>query len=113
MQACQRMHWQSLMFDGPCGGLCRALVSQTSYRGVFAPECGVVHERGDPPMISNVINRRDFSLRIATLLTGLGIAKTGVASWGGTSSLCRTNELSRRGARDTGRPECIPSPGSN
>jgi len=33
-------------------------------------------------MISNVITRRDFSLGIATLLTGLGIAKTGVASVG-------------------------------
>ncbi len=33
-------------------------------------------------MISNVITRRDFSLRLATLLTGLGIAKTGVASAG-------------------------------
>jgi uncharacterized protein YndB with AHSA1/START domain len=31
-------------------------------------------------MISNVITRRDFSLRTATLLTGLGIANAGVAS---------------------------------
>src|SRR5260370_7562186 len=47
-------------------------------RGKCAP--ANLSGRGDPPMISNVITRRDFSLRIATLLTGLGIAKTGVAS---------------------------------
>jgi uncharacterized protein YndB with AHSA1/START domain len=35
-------------------------------------------------MISKVITRRDFSLRVATLLTGLGMAKAGVASAGET-----------------------------
>src|SRR6266852_2826979 len=47
-------------------------------RGKCAP--ANLSGRGDPPMISNVFTRRDFSLHVATLLTGLGIAKTGVAS---------------------------------